>query len=195
MTAPDRLPTSAARLLLVDYQVGVLGGLGPAGKGLTARVAELVSSARQIGIGILHVRTAFRPGHPEVSPGNRLFAGLAAAGRLVEGGADTAFHPDLLPAPEDVVVTKHRIDPFWGTELDMVLRAGGVDALVVAGIVTSGAVLSTVRSAANRDLRVLVVGDCCADRDEEVHATLLQRVLAMTAEVVSSGTWHEALLR
>jgi nicotinamidase-related amidase len=187
-------PTVAPRavLLLVDFQVGVLDGLGGA-PDLVARVRALADEARRVGLHIVHVRTAFRPGHPEVGAGNRLFSGLRAAQRLVDGAPDTAFSADLEPAEGETVVTKHRIDPFLGTELDMVLRAQGADPVVVAGIVTSGAVLSTVRAAADRDYRVVLVADSCTDRDPEVHALLTQRVLPMTAQVVDRAGWQAAL--
>ena len=64
---------------------------------------------------------------------------------------------------------------------------------MVAGVVTSGALLSTVRAAADHDYRVVLVADCCADRDAEVHALLIQRVLPMTAQVVELAGWMDAL--
>ena len=118
---PNRLLPRAA-LLLVDFQVGVVDGLGGA-PDLVARVRSLADEARPAGVPVVHVRTAFRPGHPEVGAGNRLFGGLRAAQRLVDGAPDTAVCADLAPAAGEPVVTKHRIDPFLGTELDMLLRA------------------------------------------------------------------------
>ncbi|MGH7440727.1 MAG: cysteine hydrolase family protein [Polyangiaceae bacterium] len=46
-----------------------------------------------------------------------------------------------------------------GTDLDMILRANGIDTLVLGGIATSGVVLSTVRHAADADYRLVVVAD------------------------------------
>jgi nicotinamidase-related amidase len=181
-----------AVLLLVDFQVGVLDAL-PGAAEVVARVGSLADEARRAGLAVVHVRTAFRPGHPEVGAGNRLFGGLRAAQRLVDGAPDTAFSAYLEPAEGEPVVTKHRIDPFLGTELDMLLRAHAAGTLVVAGVVTSGAVLSTVRAAADRDYRVVLVADCCADRDAEVHALLMQRVLPMSAQVVELAGWRAAL--
>jgi nicotinamidase-related amidase len=160
--------------------------------GLTARVSTLAAAARSAGLPVVHVRTAFRPGYPEVGAGNALFSGLAKAGRLLEGGADTAFDPAVPPVGDEVVVTKTRIDPFWSTHLDVVLGGLGVRTLVVAGVVTSGALFSTVRSAANRDLRTIVVEDACADPSPAVHELLMQRVIPMTAEVVSLARFVES---
>jgi nicotinamidase-related amidase len=73
---------------------------------------------------------------------------------------------------DDITVTKHRVGTFTGTDLDMILRAKDIDTLILFGIATSGVVLSTVRHAADADYRLIVVKDCCADQDPEVHACL-----------------------
>ena len=69
--------------------------------------------------------------------------------------------PAVRPQPEDVVVVKHRVGAFSSTDLDMILRAKGVDTLVLTGLATSGVVLSTVRQGADADYRLVVVADCC----------------------------------
>jgi hypothetical protein len=50
-----------------------------------------------------------------------------------------------------MVVTKRRASAFAGSDLDMVLRAAGIEVLVLSGIATSDVVLSTVRQAADLD--------------------------------------------
>ncbi len=57
--------------------------------------------------------------------------------------------------------------------------------MILAGIATSGVVLSTVRDAADRDYRIFVLSDGCADRDDEVHAVLTQKVFPRQAWVVT----------
>ena len=62
----------------------------------------------------------------------------------------------------------------------------GVDTLLLAGVSTSGVVLSTVRDAADRDYRIYVIKDACADRDPEVHDVLMRKVFPRQAWVVQS---------
>ena len=69
-------------------------------------------------------------------------------------------------------MTKHRVGAFAGTDLEMILRAGEIDTLMLLGIATSGVVLSTLLDAADADYRLAVVTDCCADRDAELDACL-----------------------
>jgi hypothetical protein len=39
------------------------------------------------------------------------------------------MHPDIAPRSDDVVMTKRRVSAFAGSDLDVVLRAGDIDAL------------------------------------------------------------------
>ena len=85
-----------------------------------------------------------------------------------------------------MVVTKHRVSAFAGTDLQMVLRASGIETLVLAGIATSGVILSTIRHAADADYRLVVVADCCGDRDPEVHRVLTEKVFVRQATVTTA---------
>ena len=76
---------------------------------------------------------------------------------------------------EDIVIVKHRVSAFTGTDLEMILRAKEIDTLVMFGVATSGVVLSTLLTAADDDYRIIVLRDLCADQDDEVHAALLDR--------------------
>jgi Isochorismatase family len=73
------------------------------------------------------------------------------------------------------------------------LRANGIATLVLDGVHTSGAVLSTVRHAGELDYLLVVVRDCCAAPDAEVHAMLLDIVIAKQATVVTTAELAGAL--
>ena len=66
----------------------------------------------------------------------------------------------------------------------MILRAKGIEHLLLAGIATSGVVLSTTRHAADADYRITIVRDCCSDRDEEVHRVLMDKIFPRQASVL-----------
>jgi nicotinamidase-related amidase len=87
-----------------------------------------------------------------------------------------AIHAAVAPEGDDIVITKHRVGAFPGTDLEMILRANDIDTLILFGIATSGVVLSTLRHAADTDYRLIVIKDCCADSDAEVHACLVDKV-------------------
>jgi len=186
-------PRSAA-LLVMDFQTSIVDMIATEKETLLARTASLVEGARSAGMKVIYVVVAFRPGYPEVSPRNQSFAPIRESGRMIEGSAGTEVHATLAPKPGEVVVTKHRVSAFTGTDLEVVLRANGIDTLVLAGIATSGVVLSTVRHAADADYRLVVVGDCCADRDPEVHRVLLEKVFARQTTLTTAAEVIGALV-
>jgi nicotinamidase-related amidase len=72
------------------------------------------------------------------------------------------------------------VTTFTGSDLAVVLTAGGIDTLVLAGAATSGVELSTVRQAADLDYQLTVLSDGCLDADHEVHASQSRHRVGMT---------------
>ncbi len=178
------LPGETA-LLLLDYQVGIIGMM-PGGDALVARAATAAATLRAAGSRIGYVRVGFTDDDLRaLPPRNKMATRVAAMAEMARAdGPATAIDPRLAPAPEDIVVRKTRVGPFLTTDLDAQLRAAGVTTLVLAGISTSGVVISTVRDAADRDYRLIVLRDACADREADVHAFLTDRIIAHQADVI-----------
>ena len=114
---------------------------------------------------------------------------------MAETDAATAIHPAVAPRDGETVVVKRRVSAFAGSDLDVVLRAGGHRALVLCGISTSGLVLSTLRQAFDLDYGLTVLRDACADGDAEVHGVLTKKVFPVQAEVVDVAAWAASLKR
>ncbi len=176
-------------LLLMDFQPPMVERLADEAEPLLATVGLAAGAARANGLPVVYVRIAFRPGAPEVSPNNRIFTALADSSAFVEDEPVAQIHPSVAPEPGDIVVTKKRVSAFAGSDLDVVLRSQGVRTLVLAGIATSGVVLSTLRQAADLDYRLVVLRDACADIDGEVHRVLLDKVFVRQADVVTVEEW------
>jgi nicotinamidase-related amidase len=187
-------PGSAA-LLVIDYQVDTLTRFMTAAQSADAiaRAPDLIAMARDAGMMVIHVVDAFRPGHPEISCRNPLFSALKANGMMAAGSEGTAIHPAAAAREGEPIVVKHRISPFVAIDLETLLHANGIDTLVLAGVHTSGVVLSTVRSVGDLDYRLVNVRDCCADPDAQVHAMLLDIVIAKQAAVVTTAELASAL--
>jgi nicotinamidase-related amidase len=179
-------------LLVMDVQQSIVDRFAD-DDGYLSRLAAAVAAARGAGIWVVYVILGFRAGHPEVSERNKSFASIAATGRFADGDPGSAIHPAVAPTSGDVVVTKRRVSAFTGSDLEVVLRAGGIDSLVLAGIATGGVVLSTVRQAADLDYRLTVLADGCLDADPEVHRVLTEKVFPRQADVVSIAEWTASL--
>ncbi len=141
------------------------------------------------------VRVAFRPGYPEMSDRNVMTAMVKGTGRLLIDSPEAQIVDAMAPRAAEPVVVKHRVGPFGGTDLAPILRAHAVDTLVLAGVATSGVVLSTVRHAADEDYRLVIVEDACADADAEVHRVLMEKVFPRQATVVRGEAVVAALAK
>jgi nicotinamidase-related amidase len=184
---------TTAALLIMDVQNGVVERFPEHADTLLGTLVEAVAAARAARLPVVYVRVAFRDGAPEVSPNNQIFVRLAGSSTMSEADPSTEVHPAVAPQPGDVVVTKRRVSAFSGSDLDVVLRSRQVDSLVLAGIATSGVVLSTLREAADLDFKLIVLRDGCADADPEVHRVLMDKVFPRQATVMSAGEWIEQL--
>ena len=174
-------------LLVMDVQQGIVGRYGSADDYL-AGVAKAAAAARKVGIKVIYVTVSFREGRPEISKRNKMFGNIAPTG-FVTGDQSTSVHPAVAPAAGDIQITKRRVSAFAGSDLDVVLRAGNIDTLILCGIATSGVVLSTVRQAADLDYRLIVLSDGCLDMDPEVHRVLTEKVFVRQADVKTIAEW------
>ena len=74
--------------------------------------------------------------------------------------------PGLLQVEHDYVVdTKKRYNCFVATDLELLLRAHGINTLIVTGVNTNSCVLSTVTAACSMDYAVIVPSDCVDTMD------------------------------
>ena len=180
-------------VLAMDCQVGIVSMIVQSSEDFLDRAASVLGAARKAGMAVIHVRVGFRPGLPEVSSRNKLFAALKANPQhqqLFLGPAGV-IHPALGPEAEDIVMTKHRVSAFSGSDLEMLLRAKEIDTLVMFGIATSGVVLSTLTEAFDLDYRIVVIGDCCTDRDADLHEALLNKYFASRGVVMTAAEFVE----
>lgn len=189
MTDALNLEPGKTAVVIMDYQNDIVSNFAEEGDGLLERTASVLDGARNSGIGVVYVVVRFREGYPDVLPRNR----ERFAGRLVEGTPGAEIHPAVAPRPGEVVVTKRRTGPFSTTDLDAVLRAMGATTLVLMGVATSGCVLTAVRWAADVDYNLVVVSDCCGDRDPEVHRVLTEKLFPRQATVVTAEQFLAAL--
>jgi nicotinamidase-related amidase len=179
-------------LLVMDFQQGIVERISS--PGVLAAACRAVEAAHAHRIPVMFVRVAFRPGYPEAAAGNSTFGRIAQSGApLTQDHPATQIHADLEPRPDEPVITKRRVSAFSGSDLDVLLRGAGADTLVLAGIATSGVVLSTLRQAADLDFRLTVLADACADADADVHRVLTEKVFPRQAQVTTTDEWIAAL--
>jgi nicotinamidase-related amidase len=192
---PSRIDVAHSALIAMDCQAGLVSIYTRPESGFVERASRVLGAARTAGMRVIHVQVGFRPGLPELSDRNKLFAAIKSSSehqKLFQGAAG-AIHPALAPHAAEPVITKHRVSAFAGTDLEMILRAQGIETIVLFGIATSGVVLSTLLEASDSDYRIVVISDCCADLDQDLHTALIDRLFAQRAEVVTADELVTAL--
>jgi nicotinamidase-related amidase len=178
----------------MDYQNGIVDMLGEPDD-LLSRAADAIAIVRRAGGHVGYVRVAFEDADFEaIPPTNRMGARVSTSAHAFHNDSPTtAVHDRVAPEPGDIVVRKVRVGAFSTTDLDARLRERGIDTLILAGISTSGVVLSTVRDAGDRDYRVLVLSDATADPDPDVHVFLTERIFPRQTDVITVAELSDLL--
>ena len=188
------MPVNKTALLVMDVQNGIVQRFAEK-PGIIAPLQRAVNAARRAGVPVIFVRVAFRAGYPEVSAMNKSFSAIAGRRDMTFSDASTQIHDVVAPRPDEPVVTKLRVSAFTGSDSWQVTSApSGVDTLVLTGIATSGVVLSTLREAADKDYRLVVLSYGCLDSDPEVHRLLVEKVFPRQADVLTVDEWADTLL-
>lgn len=193
----DLIPDPARTALFIgDFYADMRSTLPHATeRNVISNTVNLQRAARDAGLLVCYSATVFRPGYVEISSRNKTFSQRKESGQPAVSDPTQLIHDAVKPIDGEVVVGKHRVNALYGTGLDVVLRANDIETLIILGYATSGVVLSTLRYAADLDYRLVVVEDCCADQQPDVHDFLTQRIFPRQADVVSSGKVVDALDR
>lgn len=177
-------------LLCIDFQRDFVeaGGFGESLGNDVSRLRSTIeptqavlAAFRALGSTIIHTREGHRADLTDLFPAKRdrgnpslRIGEEGPMGRiLVRGSRGHDIIPELAPIEGEVVLDKPGKDSFYGTDLDTILRARGIDRLVVTGVTTEVCVQSTVRAANDRGLECLVLSDCTASYFPEFHESAL----------------------
>ena len=188
MTSPaPALDPKHMALLVMDFQRGVVERIAESDALLT-RVQQAIVDVRDRGGTIAYVRVAFTEADwAAIPPANAIFSRVRENRLMHDEDPSTAIVDRLAPQPGDIVVRKTRVGAMSTTDLDRQLRDRGIDTLVLAGLSTSGVVLSTLIEAADRDYRLYVLSDGTDDPDPETRDVLLGQVFPRRAQVIDTA--------
>lgn len=166
-----------------------------------ANAAALLAAARRTGALVAYARADHRADRSTTvrtirDTDNRLrplsAEDAARDGPLLTGGTwETEIVPALAPRDGEHVVPKHRWSAFHGTWLEILLRARGIDTLVLCGGSTDVGIASTAFAARDLDYHLVVASDACTSPEDDNHRQLMARVfprmsrVRTTAEVVA----------
>lgn len=108
--------------------------------------------------------------------------------RLGRGTHGQALYEGLDVQPDDLKVEKTRFSAFiqGSSDLDALLRARGIDTVIVTGTVTNTCCESTARDAMMLNYKTVMVSDANAAATDEEHNATLANILRIFGDVMST---------
>jgi maleamate amidohydrolase len=182
-------------LLIVDVVTAYLDPASPlyaAAESALASNVRLAAAARTAGAQVIFTNVVYEPGGRD---GGLFFKKVPALKAFIAGSPFGAFHADLTPQGDDMVVSKQYPSAFFGTPLASTLRALGVDTVLITGFSTSGCVRASALDALQNGFAPFVVEEACGDRDPAVQTANLFDIRQKIGEVVSEAQVLDLLFR
>lgn len=203
MSDPTTWNPARTAILTIDLQNDFIhpeGAYGRAGQSaasiaaLPDRVAPLVAALRAKGGHYISAQFTLVPGpdkEPLISPHLKVLRPFLAKGDFAPGSIGHRVVDQLHPA--DFVIEKVAYSAFYQTRLEYIMRAMGIDHLILGGIVTNGGVASTLRDAHLRNIETVMLTDGCAAFRQDVHDATILSLGTVTHQMTcaEAQTWLE----
>ena len=160
---------------------------------VVGNVADLAATCRSAGVPVIHVWYIVEPGAPGLKQNAPLFQGVKEANALVRGTWGAAPAEGLEPQDGDHVVEKMRMNGFYETRLDILLRGLGADTIIVSGAWTNMSIEHTARHGADAGYEVVVPSDGTSTTGEEWQNAALNYAMTNVAKVATCAEIKTAL--
>ncbi|MEO3858741.1 cysteine hydrolase [Acrocarpospora sp. B8E8] len=157
-----------------------------------ARVENLIGDCRAKGVPVVFIQEVHKPSLVDIG---RELDGVEGP-HCVEGWPETELAPHIRPRPEEFLIRKRRYSAFFGTELEIVLKAHRAQTVLLIGGLTDVCIHYTAVDAHQHDYHVKVLTDCVGGSSQRAHdaaleaVRYLQRDALVTSEEVTA--WLDA---
>jgi gluconolactonase len=198
-----QLDPSRSALIIQDLQNDVMiegGAFADSGapahataQNVVGNVADLAAACRAAGVPVIHIWYIVEPGAVGLKQNAPLFQGVKEANALVRGTWGAAPADGLEPQDGDHVVEKMRMNGFYETRLDILLRGLGADQLIISGAWTNMSIEHTARHGADAGYEVVVASDGTSTTGEEWQNAALNYAMTNVAQVATSAEIKSAL--
>src|ERR687888_2549537 len=190
-----KLDPKRTALLIQDLQNDVIiekGAFADSGspqhakeQNVVANVKRLAAAFRKVKAPVIHVWYIVEQGAPGLKQNAPLFEGVKGANALVRGSWGAAPVDGLEPQDGDHVVEKMRMNGFYDTRLDILLRGLGVETLIITGAWTNMAIEHTARHGADAGYEVVLASDGTSTINEEWQNAALNYALTNVATIAT----------
>jgi gluconolactonase len=189
----DPIDPKAAAMIIQDLQNDVIiegGAFADSGapahatsQNVVENVKGLADAARKAGVPVIHVWYIVEEGAAGLRQNAPLFQGVKDANALVRGSWGAAPAEGLEPQEGDQIVEKMRMNAFFHTTLDILLRGLGVETLLITGAWTNMSIDHTARHAADAGYRAVVASDGTSTVDDDWQNAALNYAMQNVAAV------------
>ena len=160
---------------------------------VVGNVAELAAACRSAGVPVIHVWYIVEEGAAGLKQNAPLFQGVKEANALVRGTWGAAPAEGLEAQDGDHIVEKMRMNGFYETRLDILLRGLGVDTIIVSGAWTNMSIEHTSRHGADAGYEVVVPSDGTSTTGDEWQNAALNYAMTNVAKVATCAEIKSAL--
>ena len=160
---------------------------------VVGNVADLAAACRAAGVPVIHVWYLVEPGAAGLRQNAPLFQGVKEADALVRGTWGAAPAEGLEPQDGDHIVEKMRMNGFYETRLDILLRGLGADTIIVSGAWTNMSIEHTARHGADAGYEVVVASDGTSTTGDEWQNAALNYAMTNVAKVATCAEIKTAL--
>jgi gluconolactonase len=198
-----QLEPSRCALIIQDLQNDVMiegGAFADSGapahataQNVVGNVADLAAACRAAGVPVIHIWYIVEPGATGLKQNAPLFQGVREANALVRGTWGAAPAEGLEPQDGDHVVEKMRMNGFYETRLDILLRGLGTEQLIISGAWTNMSIEHTARHGADAGYEVVVASDGTSTTGEEWQNAALNYAMTNVAKVATCAEIKSAL--
>jgi gluconolactonase len=198
-----QLDAKRSALIIQDLQNDVMiegGAFADSGapahataQNVVANVADLAAACRSAGVPVIHIWYIVEAGAVGLKQNAPLFQGVKESNGLVRGTWGAAPAEGLEPQDGDHVVEKMRMNGFFQTRLDILLRGLGVENLIITGAWTNMSIEHTARHGADAGYEVVVASDGTSTVSEEWQHAALNYAMNNVGKVATCGEIKSAL--
>ena len=145
---------------------------------------RLQAVAREVGVPVIYTNVVY---NKSVLNGGRFYQKSMTLHNFVEGSPMGAWPEGLVPAEDELVISKQYPSAFFGTSLASTLTTLGIDTLIHTGVSTSGCVRATCVDCCSYGFIPIIVRDAVGDRHPAPHEANLFDMDAKYGDVVSEA--------
>lgn len=176
-------------LLIVDMQNDFTDAAAQTNASRSAQdaiphILRLRELCRELGLPVFYSRGVVHPSRVDEGLWQEKSVGHRDGKVQIDGTWGAEICSELQPAPDEIVITKHKPSVFYATDFEVYIRSMGIDTLVICGSSTSGCVRATATDAFMREVRPILPREAQVDRDRDVMESNLFDLDSKYADVI-----------